>query len=42
MLSSNHVPEAIQTGFQVGDPGFAAPLAQALRGAHQLVGYSTR
>ncbi len=29
LITSNNVPDAVQTAFQVGDPGFAAPLAQA-------------
>ena len=31
MLSSNSVPEALQTAFQVADPDFAAPIAHALQ-----------
>ena len=34
-LSCNHVPSAIQTAFQVGDAGFAGPLAHALRDLNQ-------
>ena len=31
MLSSNSVPEALQTAFQVADPNFAAAIAHALQ-----------
>ncbi|KAL0049325.1 hypothetical protein WJX82_011369 [Trebouxia sp. C0006] len=35
MLTSNNVPSAIQTAFQVGDTGFAAPVAHILQETHQ-------
>ena len=31
VLSSNSVPEALQTAFQAADPDFAAPIARALQ-----------
>ena len=37
LFTSNNVPEAIQTAFQVGDTGFAAPLSRTLQGALQQV-----
>ncbi len=36
-LTSNNVPSAIQTAFQVGDTGFAAPVAHVLQETHQQV-----
>ncbi|KAL0037161.1 hypothetical protein WJX79_003343 [Trebouxia sp. C0005] len=35
VLTSNNVPNAIQTAFQVGDTGFAAPVAHILQETHQ-------
>jgi hypothetical protein len=37
MLTSNNVPDAIQTAFQIGDTGFAAPVAHILQETHQQV-----
>ena len=31
MLSSNHLPDALQMAFQIGEPNFTAPLLGALQ-----------